>query len=462
MINTQQFHVVKRPKGVPSRYPLIVADGKGLPHLPLTTFSHELYQYDEGTARTYLNTLLPYFTYLVTDEWRLHREDRWDSDPEAVRQSVRNYLVEHMHCKVRPQETYHHVSLSGEAPSTVRIFLSALKQFYSISRRMGWYVYPHPLTDPVTQLLQEVDAEERREAGLRPRMPQRSGVEKMEQHYISDNYFKVVNGEWKPQPIDDLKLHETLREGFKMVPFNLRDQIIVRITYKSGARIREILRLTISDWRKLGCKTEAWAFSKGSHGRRVKKIRFSSDTARMLYSYVNIERAKLDQHHRRLVALDDAAPLFLSGRGNPFDYDSFKKRWYKLCNVLEVDLNIHALRHWYVTQRIRMISETAKKSGDIDRGKEELVRYMAWRRPETLQVYEHYFDEEREDKIQTQLHHKWYQEDQQYEQACPEEAVSLPPCIHDPSHSVDSSTRSAECESTGWDAFLALGGEVHA
>jgi integrase len=421
-----------------------------------------MYQYDEGTARTYVNALMPYFTYLATDEWRLHRQDRWDSDLEAVRQSIRDYLVEHMHCKVRPQETYHQVWLSGKSPSTVRIFLSALKQFYSISRRLGWYVHPHPLTDSVTQLLQDVDAEERREAGLRPRMPQRSGVEKMDQYFTSDNYFKVVNDEWKPQPIDDPELHETLLEGFKMVPFNLRDQIIVRMAYESGARIREILRLTVSDWRKLGSNTEAWAFSKGSHGRRVKKIRFSSDTARMLLSYVNTERSKVDQRHRRLVALDDAAPLFLSGRGNPFDYDSFKKRWYKLCDVLEIDLNIHALRHWYVTQRIRMISETAKKPGDIDLGKEALVRYMAWRRPETLQVYKHYFDEERETKIQTHLHHKWYHEDQQYEQACLEEDATLPSCIPDPAYSVDSSTRSPECEPTGWDAFLALGGEVHA
>ncbi len=136
MLSTQQFHVVKRPKGVPSRYPLIVADGQGLPHLPLTTFSHEMYQYDEGTARTYLNALLPYFTYLVTNEWRLHRQDRWDSDPEAVRQSVRDYLVEHMHCKVRPQETYHQVWLSARAP--VPCASSFQRSSSSIRFPAGW------------------------------------------------------------------------------------------------------------------------------------------------------------------------------------------------------------------------------------------------------------------------------------------------------------------------------------
>jgi integrase len=461
MIATQQFHVVRRPEGVASRYTFVVVDGKGLPHLPLTTFSHKIHQYADGTARTYLNALMPYFTYLATDPWRLRRKDSWESDPEAVRESVRDYLVEQLHCKAQPKETYQLVSLTGKSPSTVRIFLSALKQFYSIARRLGWYVYPHPLTDSVVQLLWEVETEERRAAGLRPRMPQRSGVEDPEQHFTSDNYFKLVDGEWKPQPIDDSKLHETLRKGFKKVPFCLRDQIVVRIAYESGARIREILRLTVVDWRKLGGNQEAWAFSKGSHGRRVKKIRFSSETARMLHTYVNTERAKVDQQHRRLPALDDAAPLFLSGRGNPFDYDTFKKRWYKLCRALGVDLNIHALRHWYVTQEIRLISETAKEPGDIERGKEDLVRYMAWRSPETLKAYEHYFDEVRHATIQTQLHRKWYDEDHQYEQAY-KETATLPSPTPVPSLSPDSSSLPSECEPAGWDAFLELGGAVHA
>ena len=77
----------------------------------------------------------------------------------------------------------------------------------------------------------------------------------------------------------------------------------------------------------------------------------------MLHAYVNTERYRFDQSRRRLDALDDAEPLFLSSRGNPYGYDTFKKQWYKLCNVLNIDLNIHALRHWYVTQEIRLICE---------------------------------------------------------------------------------------------------------
>jgi hypothetical protein len=54
----------------------------------------------------------------------------------------------------------------------------------------------------------------------------------------------------------------------------------------------------------------------------VKVIRFGKETSRMLHAYVNTERSHVDQTRRRLDALDDAEPLFLSIRGNPYDYDT--------------------------------------------------------------------------------------------------------------------------------------------
>ena len=62
--------------------------------------------------------------------------------------------------------------------------ICALKQFYHLARRKDWYPYPHPLTDPTANLLQDIEAEERREAGLRPRMPQRSGVEEPRHRFL--------------------------------------------------------------------------------------------------------------------------------------------------------------------------------------------------------------------------------------------------------------------------------------
>jgi hypothetical protein len=101
------FHAVPRPEGVTSRYSLVVVDGGGRPHLPLTRFYDLALQgLSDGAARTYLNVLLPYFGYLATDDWRHHRGDRWDCPPEAVQQSVHDYLVYKLSCKVRWRETY--------------------------------------------------------------------------------------------------------------------------------------------------------------------------------------------------------------------------------------------------------------------------------------------------------------------------------------------------------------------
>jgi hypothetical protein len=124
--------------------------------------------------------------------------------------------------------------------------------------------------------------------------------------------------------------------------------------------------------------------------------------------------------------------------------------------VLQLDLNIHALRHWFVTQEIRLICETAKESGDIERGKEDLVRYMAWRSPETLQCYEHYFDEIRHADLQDRLHTSFAEDTARYAR----EALSArTPFGSAPSRPLEPKDPPRE---EGWDTLLSLGGYAHA
>jgi len=455
---THAFHVIQRPPGSISQYSRIVVDECGRPHLPLTRFAQWMYQgFSDGTARTYLNVLLPYFTYLATDSWRQQRRDLWDSPPEAIQESVRDYLVHQLHCKVRPQTTYAVVFQTAQSPSTVRIFLSALKKFYSVAQQEGRYLYSHPLTDTTRCFMQGMEREERGITQPRARMPQVSGVEEPRSRRDSENYFRLADGEWVPHPIDDPTLHKRLLEGVTRAHLCLRDQIVIRIAYESGARIREILRLTVGDWRKRGCSQEATAFSKGSRERRVKVIRFSPETARMLNEYVNTQRRSLDPERRRLEHLADSDVLFLSQRRKPYDYEAFKPHWYTLCKVVGIDLNIHGLRHWYVTQTIRTICETAKSAGDITRGKEDLVRYMAWRSSETLKAYEHYFQAQRHAQIQDQLHQRLYEQARSY---LNDPGTPLPSQIpHASSSHSSSSVVKPVGEQRGWDTLLTLGGE---
>src|SRR6266566_6777421 len=184
---TQKFRAIPRPKNIVSHYSLVVVDGTGRPHSMLTVFYHEiLHELSNGAARTYLNNLLPYFTYLATDTWRQQRNDTWESPPEAVRESVRDYLLRKLQCKVRRSGTHELVFLTALSPSSVRIFLSALKKFYQIAKLSHHYPHMHPLADPVQLVMQEMEREKRRDGSTRPRMPQESGVEVPRQQALSE------------------------------------------------------------------------------------------------------------------------------------------------------------------------------------------------------------------------------------------------------------------------------------
>ena len=51
MIQSQQFRAVRRPKDLSSPYALVVVDGSGVPHFPLTVFYHETQRFlAEGTV----------------------------------------------------------------------------------------------------------------------------------------------------------------------------------------------------------------------------------------------------------------------------------------------------------------------------------------------------------------------------------------------------------------------------
>lgn len=65
--------------------------------------------------------------------------------------------------------------------------------------------------------------------------------------HTSENYFRLEVDGWTLQPINDLTLHKQLIEGFEKARLRLRDQIVVRMAYESGARIGEILQLTVGD-----------------------------------------------------------------------------------------------------------------------------------------------------------------------------------------------------------------------
>src|SRR6266508_2666637 len=196
------------------------------------------------------------------------------------------------------------------------------------------------------------------------------------------------------------------------------EEHIVRILFESGGRVSEVVGQTLGDWVARGMLQETQAFSKGSHGKRVKFLRFSAATAKLLRRYCDTERRGLDLHH---FALDDylqaarsgkldlyQAPLFLSYHKTPLAPKTFRERyWNPACRAAGIEADVHQARHWYVKQIVRGIYEMARSEAEVQRRLRELIEYMGWKSGwETLEAYQHYFDPQRHAEIQDQLHQR--------------------------------------------------------
>ena len=456
MGKTGGYRLVARPSGITSPFTYIVVDTAGMPHLILTQFFHDLQKgHGDSTARTYLNSLLPYFTYIQMDAWCQERGTSWDQPPEEVQVVVDVYLRERLGCKVQAKATYAIVQLTTQSPSTVKLFLAALKQFYTYARRVRAYSHEHPLIDHAARLLAEAQREREQVLQGHPIRPSVSGVEPP-RRFPPENYFRLKREEWIPQTIDEPKLPKRLLQAARKVRLRLVDQLVIRLAVETGARISEILGLTMGDWRAYGGRTKAKAFNKGSHGQRTKYIAFSKETARLLQRYLNGERARLDPQHRKMNQLEDADPLFLSERHHPYSYAAFYPHWRKVCQAAKIRLTIHGMRHWQVTKSVRHIySQKGQTAVDLDLARERLIRYMRWRSAETIKAYEHFTNAADHAPVLAQIQQEMYASDARYvrnqEKPATRSTSPRPKKGSKPTPIHPKVTRG------GWDEFLALG-----
>ncbi len=411
------YRIVTR-KGAAHQHPVLVLNFEHRLHVPLTIFAEEAVKRSSlGTARTYLNAAVPFFGWLEADDWQKKVQRKWNDAPEHIRQAVHDYLVERLKCKVREHRAgFQLVSLTEGTRSTIRVFLSALKLYYRVMQARSYYDYANPLVDSMSATLAQIETRLAEDAEL-PRVPEISGVVAARpKRRLSDSYFKLVGEAWVPQVIDDPQFPAQIQFGGRSVGWHLREQCVARLLFESGGRISEVVGLTVGDWAARGCLQEAQAFSKGSHGKRVKFLRFSSETAKLLRRYFDTERCRLDANRYRLddylqAGRDErahlhAVPLFLSHQGTPLRPKTFRDLyWNRACRAAGVEADIHQARHWYVTQIIRTVYETAPSESEINRRLRELIEYMGWRSGrETLDAYQHYFDPRRHAEIQDELH----------------------------------------------------------
>jgi site-specific recombinase XerD len=178
-----------------------------------------------------------------------------------------------------------------------------------------------------------------------------------------------------------------------------RDQMVLLLLRQTGARLSEIVEMTVGGYRKACHAGQALVRNKGSHGREEKTIYFTPVIEQQLQKYIQVERAAHDpQGRRRLAELDDSDALFLTERGTPYDRDAFYYHWNKLFEPAQkhfkkqdrVQFSPHDIRHLHVTTNMAKIKRSAQGDQGLEAELKDGFRLlMGWRSQETMDIYTH-------------------------------------------------------------------------
>ncbi len=394
-------------------YPYLVFDCQQKLHLPLIVFAKDaLSRLEPSSVQKYLIGALPWFAWLETDPWQVRAHHQWTDPPEVLRDVIREYLVSQLQCRIKDHPQGGEFLETTEAcVNPVRILLASLKLFYRVAITHGYYSHANPLSGAFTDLVEaaRVQMVQDTDGSIRPKMPDQSGVDAPSRAgRLTDSYF-LLKDEWIPQVVTDTTLPQQILDGGRMLKeqgkdWGVREECLITLLFETGARVSELMALTLGDWKRRGLKDSAWAHNKGSRKRRAKFVSFSEDSVKLLQKYVNTERVEVDAHHwklddylahaeRREVDLDEV-PIFLSKSGTPWTVASFRANyWKKACAAAKLDADPHQARHWYVSQALVEIHAKARKGETtVEQGVAELIAYMAWRSGEkVMQAYNHFY-----------------------------------------------------------------------
>ncbi len=397
---------------VSSEFPVQVVRNDGLPEVALTVFGNEmLSMLSEGSVRAYLREVLLFANWAGRDCVTRGHQWRMFGDPREVRNLVREYLTVAGECKItqRPDTLgvrVAYVNVTERTRINVRLLLAALKKLYEILGEKGFYAFENPLVHAdAARAVAEFRRGERAafaaSAGRQP-MPVVSGVDEPSAGIrLSENYFRLVNREWRPQSIDDPAFPNRVYEAGKRHGWDTRELCAVRTLFESGARISEVFDLTASDWATSGFTNRFLARNKGSHGCRVKTIIVSGPTAKLYRNYFDGDRnpqpkdiatvGKLSKLFRKDPQELVSIRIFTTAHGTPMTAKLFRDHYWKpALKASGIDADPHLCRHWFVTNALRHIENSARSEAELLRRKQELIQYMAWRSGErTLQAYEH-------------------------------------------------------------------------
>ncbi|HKQ05712.1 MAG TPA: tyrosine-type recombinase/integrase [Blastocatellia bacterium] len=338
--------------------------------------------------------------------------------PAEARNLIQQYVTAEAGCKItiRPDTLGHrtrYVRVSTQTAIRPRTFLSTLKRLFEYLIRQGRYAYANPMVHEdfhgAQSLFRRTEIEAFKALHGRPPMPAVSGVDPpFRELRLSENYFRLIDEAWVPKAINDPEFPSLVYETGKRFGWRARELCVARILFESGGRISEVCGLTVGDWSYSQFLNEFTSKNKGSHGLRVKTLRVSHPTVKMLRNYFNdaeggrlaadlrgvtfsaVERA-FRPPRGEMWADVEGLPIFLSRGGTALTAENFRQHYWKpALGTQSIEADPHQARHWFVTNAVRNIMATCRTAEEADYEKRKLIAYMAWRSGEkTLQCYEH-------------------------------------------------------------------------
>jgi hypothetical protein len=391
-----------------------VVDQGGLPNIALTLFAHDLHKsLSDSSVPLYLREIISLTNWANTDQVASAHGWTIFGKPQDVRALVREYLTVGAHCKVTVRADLcglkvSYISATNGTRVNVRTLLSALKRLYDFLIVTGRYLFPNPMVhEDAAKVRLELREQHRLSIRMlrgREPMPSESGVDERSGIRLSENYFRFIQQDWKPQTIDDPEFPHIVQEAGKRFGWKLRELCVCRTMFESGVRISEAVGLTALDWAHGGFRNVLQSRNKGSFGLRTKTIMISNPTAKLYRRYFDDDshgRAAVDLQRLGVSTLTtvyrtnpqslENVPLFLTEQGAPLTAKLFREQYWKpALKASGIDADPHQARHWFVTNALRNIDRTSKDEASRARRRQELIRYMAWNSGErTLHAYDH-------------------------------------------------------------------------
>jgi hypothetical protein len=388
-------------------YKVIFLDQHDRIVVPLTEWYRQRQIYgSKGTRETYLTCLLPYLSFLV------EQECPWNAPPERLRPVLIAFYRDRLGCQLHPRRDQERVDvvLTRETPvcaSTLRVMRAALRDFYGVLKDAGLYAFVNPLSSETLIALKREQTQALANRGA----PDHAGIrgETREQSRRRPTAFlhhSEAQG-WKPELRKELAdvregMHRVLDTLIESETLPLREKAVLELLRNTGARLHEIVSLSVGGYRNAGLAGQAKVINKGSFDREVKTVYFAHNpkVEQLLTAYLKQVRPSHDPQGRTsLSELEDAEPFFLTARKTPYSVKSFYWYWYHSYEPLQalcpVRFSIHDIRHLFVSEfliTLRLACGSGTDRFDAERYLREREAFghlvMGWQSSRTIDIYD--------------------------------------------------------------------------